>query len=73
VRVAAAGYAGLLGLLTWQALRGEPLLEPDAATLTAAGILVVLTAAAAAAALQTRTSGLSQSRIAVSSSSVNGI
>ncbi|MGI5238986.1 hypothetical protein [Dactylosporangium sp. CA-139066] len=73
VRVAAAGYAGLLALLTWQALRGQPLLEPDAATLAGAGVLVALTAALTAAVLQSRGSGLSQARIAVSSSSVNGI
>jgi hypothetical protein len=48
VRVAAAAYAGLLALLTWQALRGQPLLKPESATLGAAGALVVLTAACAA-------------------------
>jgi hypothetical protein len=40
VLVAAAGYLGLVGLLTWQALRGQPLLAPDAATLAAAGVLL---------------------------------
>ncbi|MET7395351.1 hypothetical protein ABZS66_17855 [Dactylosporangium sp. NPDC005572] len=49
VRVAAAGYAGLIALLTWQALRGQPLLDPDRTTLLAAGALTVLVAAAAAA------------------------
>ncbi|WP_238011132.1 hypothetical protein KZZ52_22460 [Dactylosporangium sp. AC04546] len=48
VRVAAAGYAGLIALLTWQALRGQPLLEPDRTTLLAAGVLTVLLVAAAA-------------------------
>jgi hypothetical protein len=40
VLVAAAGYLGLVALLTWQALRGQPLLAPDAATLAAAGVLL---------------------------------
>jgi hypothetical protein len=33
--------------LTWQALRAQPLLAPDAVTLTALATLVALTAAAA--------------------------
>jgi hypothetical protein len=37
--VASGGYAGLVALLTWQALRGQPLLRPDGATLAAAGAL----------------------------------
>lgn len=41
LRVAAAGYAGLIALVTWQALRGQPLLRPDLATLAAAGALVL--------------------------------
>ena len=43
VWVAAGAYAGLLVLLTWQALRGQPLLAPDAATLAAAGALCAVT------------------------------
>jgi len=39
VLVAAAGYAGLVGLVTWQALRGQSLIRPDLLTLTAAGLL----------------------------------
>ena len=38
-RVAAIGYSGLLALLTWQALAGQPLLRPAADTLVAAGVL----------------------------------
>lgn len=34
------GYLGLVLLLVWQALRGQPLLAPDATTLTALGALV---------------------------------
>ncbi|GLY94412.1 hypothetical protein [Actinoplanes sp. NBRC 103695] len=40
--VAGAGYAGLTGLLTWQALREQPLIHPDALTLTAFGILAAV-------------------------------
>lgn len=41
VMVAAAGYAGFLALLTWQALRGQPLVHPDLATTIAAAALVI--------------------------------
>jgi hypothetical protein len=40
--VAGAGYAALTGLLTWQALREQPLIHPDALTLTAFGILAAV-------------------------------
>ncbi|NUR70600.1 MAG: hypothetical protein HOU81_07250 [Hamadaea sp.] len=43
IKVAGGAYAGLLALVTWQALRGQPLTRPDALTLTAAGVLVVAT------------------------------
>lgn len=33
-------YAGLIGLLTWQALRGQSVVAPDGQTLTALGALV---------------------------------
>jgi hypothetical protein len=48
VTIAAAGYLGLTLLVTWQALRAQPLLQPDALTLTALALLVAATAAAAA-------------------------
>jgi hypothetical protein len=32
ILVAAAGYAGLVSIVTWQALRGQPLLQPDGST-----------------------------------------
>ncbi|MFF2088082.1 hypothetical protein ACFVVM_30235 [Nocardia sp. NPDC058176] len=35
-----AGYAATLALLTWQALRGQPLIHPDRATLTAAAAIL---------------------------------
>lgn len=44
--VAGAAYGVLTVLLTWQALRGQPLLRPDALTLAAVAALVVATATA---------------------------
>lgn len=35
VRVAGAGYLGLMAITTWQALRGQPLIHPDGWTLVA--------------------------------------
>lgn len=40
VIVAALGYAGVIGLLLWQAQRGQALIRPDGLTLTAAGALL---------------------------------
>ncbi|MFE7200081.1 hypothetical protein ACFU8R_07370 [Pseudonocardia alni] len=51
---AADGYTGLLALLTWQALRGQPLVAPDALTVAAAGALTVLVVAGAVVALRER-------------------
>src|SRR3954453_22018204 len=51
--VAAAGYLGVVGLLVWQALRGQPLLAPDAATLVAAASLLGALAVAAVLAVFT--------------------
>ncbi|MFI7453820.1 hypothetical protein ACIBQX_40460 [Nonomuraea sp. NPDC049714] len=51
IGVAAAGYTGLIALVTWQALRAQPLIHPDALTLAAATLLASLTALAAAAVL----------------------
>jgi hypothetical protein len=45
--VAGAGYAGLTVSLTWQALRGQPLLGPDALTLTVWIALAVAVAVSA--------------------------
>jgi hypothetical protein len=39
--VGAAGYAGLIALVTWQALRGRSIVHPDVRTLAAATALVV--------------------------------
>jgi hypothetical protein len=49
--VAAGAYAVLTASLTWQALRAQPLLHPDALTLSVWAGLAVATAAAAAAAV----------------------
>ena len=48
LRIAGAGYAGLLVLVTWQALRGQPLLAPDALTLAAGAALVLVVGIGAA-------------------------
>jgi hypothetical protein len=47
VRVVGLGYLGMVMLLVWQALRGEPVTRPGAATLTAAGVLLLAGMAAA--------------------------
>ncbi len=51
VWITGLSYLGLVGLLTWQALRGQPLLAPDAATLIGLAALVIATAAVATATL----------------------
>lgn len=47
VWIGGAGYLGLTLLLTWQALRAQPLIAPDTTTLTAAAILAATVAGAA--------------------------
>jgi len=49
VLVAAVSYAATLAVLTWQALRGQSIVQPDAATLTVAAALAVFALAAALA------------------------
>ncbi|MBX7266963.1 hypothetical protein KIF24_13610 [Micromonospora sp. Llam7] len=44
--VAGVAYGAFTILLTWQALRGQPLLRPDAHTLAATAVLLVATATA---------------------------
>lgn len=51
VLVAGLAYAVLIMLLTWQALRGQPLLEPDGLTFAAFATLVLATVAATTAVL----------------------
>ena len=47
VLLAATAYAGLVLLTVWQALRGQPLVAPDVATLAALAALVAVTGAGA--------------------------
>ncbi len=55
VLVATGTYAGVLAILTWQALRGQSLVHPDGATLTAVALLAVGVAASVVTATGTRT------------------
>jgi hypothetical protein len=52
VMVGAAGYAGLVALVTWQALRAQSIVHPDATTLAALAGLVAVVAAGAFAAVR---------------------
>ena len=52
VVVLGAGVAGLVGGLSWQALRGQPLLRPDALTLGVAAVGVAAVAVALAVVLR---------------------
>jgi hypothetical protein len=52
VQIAAAAYAGFVVLVTWQALRGQPLLAPDAITIAALAALLLGAGAALAASLR---------------------
>ncbi|WP_405431916.1 hypothetical protein [Micromonospora sp. NBC_00617] len=52
--IAGGAYGVLTMLLTWQALRGQPLLRPDARTLVAVAALVVATATASGLVLARR-------------------
>jgi hypothetical protein len=51
VRIAAAAWTGLVVLLTWQALRAQPLLAPDATTIAMLALLGTATVVAAAVVL----------------------
>jgi hypothetical protein len=52
LRVAGFAYAGMTLLLTWQALRGQSIVHPDALTLSAVTVLAVVTGLASAAVLR---------------------
>lgn len=54
VQVVGAAYAALVGLVTWQALRGQSVVHPDGWTLLAGAALVVATLSTAALALRGR-------------------
>ncbi|MGW4355143.1 hypothetical protein ACWELJ_23960 [Nocardia sp. NPDC004582] len=45
IGVLALGYTGLVAVLLWQALRGQPVTRPDTGTLTALGLVAAVTAA----------------------------
>jgi hypothetical protein len=53
VAIVTVTYTAVLGLLTWQALRGQSIVAPDATTLAVAAIIAILAAVAAAAVLLT--------------------
>ena len=60
VMIGAAGYLGLAVLVTWQALRGQPLIAPDLLTITVLAALVTATLTAASVVLlQARTQEMS--------------
>ena len=51
VAIAASFWIALILLLTWQALREQPLISPDAVTLSALGLLIAIAAGATGAVL----------------------
>ncbi|MET9678786.1 hypothetical protein [Streptomyces coeruleorubidus] len=53
VLVASGAYAAVFALVLWQALRGQPLLRPDGATLGAAGLILLAVALGTYGALRT--------------------
>jgi hypothetical protein len=57
VVVAGVSYGLLFGILMWQALRGQPLVDPDGVTLAALAAWAVATAAAAAVAVRSKAVG----------------
>jgi len=54
VLVGAAGYAGLIALVTWQALRAQSIVHPDAVTLGAFALLVAAVGLGSWAAVRVR-------------------
>ncbi|HOY82950.1 MAG TPA: hypothetical protein PLB92_12520 [Rhodoglobus sp.] len=54
VAIVSAAYVAVLAVLTWQALRGQSIVAPDAATATATLVIAALALAAAAAVLLQR-------------------
>jgi len=61
VGIATAGYAGLLALLTWQALRGQSVVHPDMLTAACFAVIVAGVLAGTAVALRrARTDGTPQ-------------
>lgn len=59
IGILALGYTGLVALLLWQALRAQPLIHPDQATLlTFAGLLLITGAAVTVVTLAARRTGI---------------
>ncbi len=50
--LAAGGYAAVVGIVTWQALRGQSIVHPDALTLLALGLTVLAVAGGATVVLR---------------------
>ncbi len=61
--VGSLSYTAVLALLTWQALRGQPLIRPDGLTLTALSALLVASSVSVLWALRERTSYEDDDRI----------
>lgn len=61
--VGGLSYTAVLALLTWQALRGQPLIRPDGLTLTALSALLVASSVSVLWALRERTSYEDDDRI----------
>lgn len=69
VLLAAGGYAGALALVTWQALRGQSVVQPDTLTVALAAVLAIVTAAGLALVL-----AAARRRVAVTqSATVTGV
>lgn len=54
VFVTAVAYAGVIAVLTWQALRGQSIMHPDASTASVTGALIAVTLGAYAVVLRAR-------------------
>jgi hypothetical protein len=57
VWTAGLSYLGLVGVLTWQALRGQPVISPDPATLGALCAVLLMAGVTASAVVLTARSG----------------
>ncbi|MFC3895469.1 hypothetical protein ACFOWZ_28650 [Lentzea rhizosphaerae] len=57
VRIAVFGYTGVFAILTWQAMRGQSVVNPDVRTLLAAAAVVAVTVALTVLALRAREAG----------------
>ncbi len=67
VALAAAGYAALVGIVTWQALRGQSIVRPDALTLAALGAVALAVLGGAAVVLARAARAQNRRPVAVTS------